>query len=273
MVRYIAGCIECVKHESAIRIQFFHSISVMHFFQIMRIDYIDSLIIIINENSYIFHVIDYFIRFSFIFVCSFAKPEDIIRCLKIFFSLYEMFRFFYSDSETHFDFSMVRTFFKTKKISLKFSPSKSSKNIDMIEVKNRLLKSVLRKKNLKWNFALVFSTMQLNNRIIHHFDMSLSTIFLEISFSLTSIDSILFHVSDQTIQSWFTEISNSRSHSNALFRYLTYRVQIRDHIKQLFEAKKEKDVVRYNKKIIKSSLTSENMILLYQKNSEKLKFR
>ena len=98
---------------------------------------------------------------------------------EFFFFLYEMSRSFYNDYEMHFDSDMIRIFFKTKKINQKFSSSKSSKNTDMIEMKNRLLKSILRKKNLKWNLAFVFSIMKFNNRIIHHFDMSFSIIFFK----------------------------------------------------------------------------------------------
>ena len=121
----------------------------MHFFQLMKMNYIDSLTIIINENFYILHIIDYFIRFFFIYVCSFAKSENILRCLKKFFFMYEISRAFYNDFETHFEFEMIRIFLKTKKINQNFNSSEASKSIEMIEIKNRLLKSILKKKIMK----------------------------------------------------------------------------------------------------------------------------
>ena len=63
--------------------------------------------------------------------------------------MYEISRAFYNDFETHFEFEMIRIFLKIKKVSQKFSSSKSFKNIDMIEIKNRFLKSILKKKIIK----------------------------------------------------------------------------------------------------------------------------
>ena len=142
---YIAECMKCVKHKSAIRTQSFHSINVMHFFQLMRINYIDLLTITINENFHILYVIDYFIRFFFIFACFSVKSKKILRCLKILFFMYEISRAFYNDFETHFDFEMIRIFLKIKKINQNFSFLKSFKNIEMIEIKNQFLKSILKK--------------------------------------------------------------------------------------------------------------------------------
>ena len=112
-------------------------------------NYIDSMTIIINRNSHILYVINYFTRFFFTFVCFFVKSENTLRCLKILFFMYEISRAFYNDFETHFEFEMIRTFLKIRKVSQKFSFSKSFKSTDMIEVKNRFLKSVLKKKIMK----------------------------------------------------------------------------------------------------------------------------
>ena len=154
--------------------------------------------------------------------------------------MYGISRAFYNDFKTHFESEMIKTFLKSKKMNQKFSFSKSFKNIEMIEIKNRFLKSILKKKIIKWNIALIFAIMQFNNRIIYHFEMNFSIIFLKKIFNMTFIDFVLFHVSEQIIQSWFVEVSNSESHSVFLFRYLIYRVQIRNHIKQFFDEKKKK---------------------------------
>ena len=114
---------------------------------------------------------------------------------------------------------------------------------------------------MKWNIVLIFAIMQFNNRIIYYFEMNFNIIFLKIFFNLTAVDFVLFHVFNQIIQFWFTEIFDSKFHSIFLFRYLTYRIQIRNHIKQFLNEKK--NVFRYNKKIFKSVFISKNMIFLY----------
>ena len=43
--------------------------------------------------------------------------------------------------------------------------------------------------------------MQFNNRIIHYFEISSNIIFLKKIFNMTFIDFVLFHVSEQIIQS------------------------------------------------------------------------
>ena len=67
VIRYIAEYMKCVRHESVIRIQFFHSINVIHSFQLIKMNYIDSLAITTNENFHILHIMNYFIRFFFLF--------------------------------------------------------------------------------------------------------------------------------------------------------------------------------------------------------------
>ena len=67
---------KCVKHKSVIKIQFLHSINVIHFFQLIKMNYIDSLTITTNENFHILHVIDYFIRF-FLFLFVFSLNQKI----------------------------------------------------------------------------------------------------------------------------------------------------------------------------------------------------
>ena len=63
--------------------------------------------------------------------------------------MYETSHAFYNDFEIHFKSEMIKTFLKFKKMNQKFNSSKSFKNIEMIEIKNRFLKSILKKKIIK----------------------------------------------------------------------------------------------------------------------------
>jgi hypothetical protein len=169
---------KCARHESITRSQSLHLITMFHSFQLMRMNYIESLKITTKENTHILHIIDYFTRYSFFFSCSFATVFDIIRSLKILFTLYEKLMIFYTNRETHFNAQEIRDFLRIERISIDHNSSDAFKSTNMIEVENKLLELILRKQNVEWDVVLSHSIYQLNVRIIDHLEMFSSAIFL-----------------------------------------------------------------------------------------------
>lgn len=112
VIKYIADCVKCVRHESAFRFQFLHSIKNFHSFQFLKMNYIDFLTKISDDNVCIFHIIDYLTRFFFIYVCFFVTSKNTQRCLRILFTFYDFSKAFYTDREIHFDVEKIRAFFK-----------------------------------------------------------------------------------------------------------------------------------------------------------------
>ena len=147
------------------------------------------------------------------------------------------------------------------------------KSTEMIKVNNKLLKQIFRKQNIEWNLVLIFFILQLNFRIIDYFNMFSSEIFQEISFELKSIDFTFVHILKRSIKFWYDEMQNSIHHNQAVFNYLTYKVQIWNWFKKLSDKKKKTDIRKYDFDLIKIYHESEFMIMFYQKNFEKLKFR
>lgn len=140
-----------------------------------------------------------------------------------------------------------------------------------MEVGNRLLEQVLRKRGIEWNTVLASSTLQLNFRIINHLHMSSFEIFLRIPFHFGSVDFTLTYLPERTMKLWHDEMTDSISHFKAVSSYITYRAQIQDYIKKLFNQKKNEETARYNRGVFRVQHFSETMIMLYQKNVGKLK--
>ena len=265
---------ECARHGPAFRFQSLHSIKVSHPFQFLGMDYIGPLVRIFNGNVYIFHIIDYLIRFFFIYACPSVISENIQRCLRILFFLYGLLRAFYTDRGTHFDVKEIRAFLRFRGVSIDYSPSSSSKSTGMVKVSNKLLEQILRKQGLEWDLALAFFTQQLNFRTVAHLHMSSVEIFLNLfSSSFGFIDSIFVYIPDPTIKSWYDEMNDFSQHSSVVFNYITYRAQVRDYIKRLSDEKKDLDAKRYDRGVIRIYHVPGSMVMFYQKGAGKLEFR
>lgn len=131
-------------------------------------NFINPLIIIKSKNKFLLNVMCYFSKFVIIFATKDANLESVIMCLKLFFLIYRTSFAFYCDKGQHFDNTELRDFLKIKKIAINYSPSESSKSIEMTEVFNKILKDVLRKDNSSrvWDERLSAAAKSLNTRII-----------------------------------------------------------------------------------------------------------
>lgn len=91
VARYIVECVECVRYDFVFKSQSLHFIKIFHPFQFLKINYIESLIKIFNDNVYIFHIIDYLIRF-FLFMSvfsSFWKILSVVCWFYLFFTIFQ----------------------------------------------------------------------------------------------------------------------------------------------------------------------------------------
>lgn len=272
VTKYIRECLKCARYKSIIRFQLLHLISVTHSFQLLKINYINFMKITNNENTHIFYVIDYMFRFFFTFACLSVKSNDTLKSLKILFSMYELFMIFYIDFETHFDAKKIRNFFKTQEIIIYYIFSDSFKNTSMIEIKNRLMKMMLRKQDVNWDLAFASFILQLNSKNIHHLKMSSSFIFLEIITTQSNLlNIILTHASVNSMKTWFDQVSND--HKEVVSQYLQFLAQLHDHVKSLSNEKKIRNVKRYNQKIIREDHAVKNLKFFYQKDQRMLKSR
>lgn len=88
VARYIGGCIQCARHGPALRSQPLHPIHVIYPLQLLGMDWIGPLPITKSGIMYIFHVICYFSRYSFIFASPTANSKDVTWLLRILFVQY-----------------------------------------------------------------------------------------------------------------------------------------------------------------------------------------
>lgn len=114
----------------------------------MEMNFIDPLSITSADKKYILNLGCYMSRFSVLFICESSNSEDVIRYLKLFFTIYRKSYTFYVDQSHYFD-NKLRDFLKNKGIAIDYSPSASHKSTNLIEVINYILKEVIRKLELE----------------------------------------------------------------------------------------------------------------------------
>ena len=274
--RYIQKCIQCIFHESVQKFQFLHSIRVKKSFQLIDFDFIESFSVIKRECCHVFHVMNYLFRFFIIFFTMTANVENVISVLKKKFILYIKLESIYCDRKQHFENFKIKFFFSELNISITFNFSKFHQNTDMIEIENRFLKNIFRKfrfNNQNWKKILFKFICNFNVRIIFHLKSFSFIILLKIASESFLIDFILRYVDFVFIMTWAIQMKNSNEHKKAVRKFIFFKNQFHDVIKTRFDQKKNMKAFYFNKKILQYIFSSENMIVLYQKKSEKLKSR
>jgi hypothetical protein len=133
-----------------------------------KFNFIKFLLIIKKKNIYIFYVIDYFIRFFMTFFIKIVNAENVIKSFEQVFAKYTKSLIIYCDREQHFKNFKIKSFLIKLKISLIFNSFQSSQSLEMIKVKNKLLKNIFRKIHEDWESILLKIIHNLNVKMIHH---------------------------------------------------------------------------------------------------------
>ena len=161
--------------------------------------------LITSDFLYIFHVINYFFRFSMTYVCKTANVSNVISSLKNVFVKYVTFKAIYCDREQHFNNMKIREFLRREDIIIIYNSFDSFKSIDMIKVSNRLLEDIMRRSSEKWDIALFRSVRLLNSRIVTHLKAFSSKILIDTfsSFMFSIIDSKILSATSNVMKTWF----------------------------------------------------------------------
>ena len=107
-------------------------------------NFINSLSIIIIGKKYILNLNYYISRFNILFAYENNNVENVIRCLKFFFIIYQKSYTFYIDLNYYFD-KKFYDFLNSEEIIINYNSSTFHKSINIIEIINRILKRVVRK--------------------------------------------------------------------------------------------------------------------------------
>ena len=272
--KYIKKCILCVRHESVQRFQFLQSIRVHDLFQLMRFDFIESLFKTSIDAAHIFHVMNYFFRFSMTFFFKIAIAKNVVSFLSQIFARYTRFLNIYCDRNHHFQNTLIKNYFFQLKIIFIFSLSNAFQNTKMIEIENKLLKNILKKTIDDWNWKQIFfkTTYDFNARIIHYLKISSIFILFEI-FSDVSITNITLKqfIEVNLIHEWINLILNFYSHKKLFQNFHEHKNQLHDRIRIKSNQRKNEKAAKFDKKIQFRKFASKDLIFLYQKNIEKLK--
>ena len=272
--RYIKNCISCVRHKLIQRSQLLQSIRIHDFFQFMNFDFIEFLFKTRIGSIHIFHVMNYFFRFSMTFFFEIATAENVVLFLNQIFVRYTRLLDIYCDRNHHFQNTLVKNYFFQLKIIFIFSSSGAFQSTKMIEIENKLLKNILKKTVDDRNWKQIFfkTTYDFNARIIHHLKVSSVFILFEI-FSNVSITNITLKQSVEInlIHEWINLILNSYSHKKLFQNFHEHRNQLHDRVRMKSNQQKNAKITKFNRKIQFRKFASENLVFFYQKNIEKLK--
>lgn len=220
--KYIADYLKCARHESATRLQLLNSMKVSFSFQLLNMNFIDSLTEIKANNKYIFNVICYFSKKIVSFVTSLINASDVVEFLRKIFIWFQRFYIIYYDREQHFDNFIVRNFLNFEDIFISYSSSDFSKSIDMMKIFNKLLENVLRKsfKNVDWNQTLNRVTKFVNFKVISYLEISSINIIIDSIQKITFTSSTLLMLSERNIFNWVAELCLSVSHIKKIRKYI-----------------------------------------------------
>ncbi len=275
--RYIAECLKCARHEFARRSQSLHSILIIYSFQLIEMNFIDSLVIIKAEHTHILNIVCYFSRFMILFATRSINVKNVIWSLRLFINMYKTSHVIYCDRDQHFDNDVLRDFLKTHDIVIDYSFFDAFKSTNMMKMFNRFLEEVLKKnesntKNI-WDLRLAKIIKAINERIISYLDISSSAINFERIQKTSSVNFIILHLSDRNIQKWHRELSIFVVHCNHVRTYLNHRAKIHDMIQVVTARQREDEATRYNREMFAMIHRFDDLAMLYQKKTEKLESR
>jgi hypothetical protein len=101
-VDYIAGCLACAQHGTALRSQTLTKVCVSAPMELLRIDFVGPFPEFPGVFKYILVIIDYFSRFVWAYMCKTDNQAETITLLTDLFSRYGPPVAFYADPGPHF---------------------------------------------------------------------------------------------------------------------------------------------------------------------------
>ena len=248
----------------------------MHSFDFVVMNFIDSFRRTTKEKRYIFHFMNYFFRFSISIVIKIADVSDVIRCLRKMFQKYRRSIEIYCDHEQHFDNEKLKEFLKQKNVKIIYSSSEASKSIDMIEINNKLLQNVLKKIVVEneWNLSLFASTKSLNCHQIRHLELSFQNILLDSETSMLAMKSkFLISSNNESVENIIAAVNDFKIQNEIIRNYFLHRIETHDSIKVKSDARKKKKMTKYDREITQNIHEINFLTMIYQKDIKKLQFK
>ena len=271
--RYIQGCLVCAQHGPATRSQPLNPVMVTYPFQLVGMDFIGPLKTTKAGNRYILNLGCYMSRFEVPFACKNSNVEDVLWCLKLFFSMYRKPHAFYLDRGQHFDCEELREFLRLEGVAVDYSPSASHKSTGMIEVMNRVLEGVVRKLGEEWDTNLAEAGSSVNSRIINYLGTSPKGIVLGPLPETSATVATLRSLPGRDIHAWVVRLQESHYHMKEVHTYLKHRAEVHDTVRAASLRQKEDMTTRYDKGITRVIHHIGDLVMLFQEKAGKLQPR
>ena len=103
--------------------------------------------------------------------------------------------------------------------------------------------------------------------------MSLSNILMSVQSMSAAIDSVLNYVSVFFISIWRDHLCDSFVHFVKVRKYIKFRSELHDYVQKRINHQKDRETARFNREINEVKFNYNDFVLLYQKNTRKLKAR
>ena len=237
-------------------------------------DFIGPLEQTASGCEFIFNYIDYMSRFAVPFTTKTANVEDVLWCLQLAFNMYRKPQAIYYKSGQHFDNEELREFLRNKGVAIKYSPSGASKSTGMVEASNRVLEEVLRKHNGKdWDVHLGKSANAANSRMIRYLGFAPSDILFAPMTKPTASISKLLSLPGRDIEQWAYVLDKSDTHAGEVRKYVQYISEVHDKVNEASKIQKMEMAARYNRGVKQTRHNYGDLVMLWQKDTGKLKPR
>lgn len=244
----------------------------------MGMDFIGPLPETERGHKYILMVVDYFTRYIIPFPTKTANVVDVLGLLDYVFDRYRRPQAIYCDQGHHFDNKECREWLNARGITIDYSGTGASKSTGMVELSNKLLEAVIRRKSgmndvHNWDLTVTKSSNAVNNRIIHHLNMSPSSILFGESVKVAPIAATLLALPGRDIKQWHDDLQDPDRHHQSVRDYLFYKADTHDRI-EATDAKHKLAMKRqYEKGVCESIHHINDLVMVWQKQQGKLEPR
>ena len=173
--KYIRDCLLYAKWATSARLVPLTPIQTGEPYKVMGIDFIGPFEKSAYGNTYIYNLLDYFLRHMYPYPTSGAGTNDVIILFNHYLRANPNPYAVYMDAGSDFKSQKLRTYFQKKHIAVVFAPSTSHKSVGMIEKSNDILQQAFKKKRERrkeWEDALFRAAPQVNSQMIEHLGYS-----------------------------------------------------------------------------------------------------
>lgn len=272
---YITGCLSCARHAPAQWSQLLQPIVTHHPFQLLIMDFIDSMKKTVSAGyKYILHIMNYFSRYSMTYFSATANVSDIIQVLNNVFCQYTWLEAFFLNQDQHFENQVAKEYMEEWGIKLLFKLSETLKSFDLIECGNQILEDIIQKSasfSSRWDIMFLKVTHEINSQMIGHLQYSSLSILMRLLPS-SPMNTLLrdSSLTEATVHKWVKSIQDPQSHTQAVQNHLINLAAQRIAVTEADEEEKVKIIKQYNQRVMLRKLLIEDLILLHQKESVKL---